>query len=100
MFFVLTICMTVLLLSCKLESVVVEYFSGMSASIYATFTSVGRNYKFCHTIMFIVTAINYVIYMGWSLYIGPVSVSRYMARLRAIRAYWGLSEAIEDWTQE
>ena len=32
--------------------------------------------------------------------IGPVCVSRYMARLRAIGAYWGLSETIEDWTQE
>ena len=29
-----------------------------------------------------------------------VGVSRYMARLRAIGAYWGLSETIEDWTQE
>ena len=32
--------------------------------------------------------------------IGPVSMSRYMARLRATGADWGLSEIIEDWTQE
>ena len=32
--------------------------------------------------------------------IGRASGSRYTARLRAIGAYWGLSETIEDWTQE
>ena len=32
--------------------------------------------------------------------IGRASGSRYMARLCAIGAYWGLSETIEDWTQE
>ena len=29
-----------------------------------------------------------------------VSGSRYMAKLRAIGAYWGLSETIGDWIQE
>ena len=42
---------------------------------------------------------NYLRYTT-QLLIGPVSGSRYMARLRAIGAYWGLSETIGDWTQE
>ena len=47
-------------------------------------------------LMFIFTKVFVKIFRS----IGRASGSRYMARLRAIGAYWGLSETIEGWSQE